>query len=383
MLFETKERTFLGPMGWIEDGWHYLDRSGKVTAQHVRSFLNRWVGEYPTTHRSALISRLKSGRDDDFEPATFELIIFALLKASGCAVEVEPEVPNDSGKRPDFLVTTPEGQSVYVEATTASTKSREAKAAERRVNQVYAAMDKLDCPAFAINVRIQTVSSQPPNGRNLRHFLRTWIVTIDPDEAFPRAVASQLSDLPRTVWRGDGWVIIFEAMARPPERRGLGQRVVGIQWGQAGFVNDWKPIRDAMKRKGARYGALPHPYLVAINVDAFKMDKNDELQAFFGREEVVFHTTGEGFLPEIRLKSDGVWLRDFTRVSGAWIFGGMGPWTFAMHEGTVYSNPWASKRLPSFFTRFHHAELTEEGMKWTKGLWPRDVLGLAERWPEE
>ena len=39
--------------------------------------------------------------------ATFELILFALLKSLGCSVVVHPDLPNGSTNHPDFLTVTP------------------------------------------------------------------------------------------------------------------------------------------------------------------------------------------------------------------------------------------------------------------------------------
>ena len=230
-------------------------------------------------------------------------------------------------------------------------------------------------------MRVHKQSLQNPNERELRRFLKNWIASLDPDEVVQQIIAHQLAGMPKTHWRDSGWVLEFEAMARPVERRGLGQRVVGIRWGNMQAVNDWKPIRDAIKRKGTRYGRLPHPFLVAVNVDAFSMDQSDEVQAFFGQEEVVFNVLDGVSSPTVRLRPDGVWVRQFTRVGGAWIFSRMGPWTVAKQESTVYFNPWATNPLPTLFTKLHHAQVQEEQLQWTKGIMPRELLALPPDWP--
>ncbi len=381
MLFEAKERTVPGPMGELEGDWEYLDRSGRPEATNVRDFLEHWVSEYPATHRAQLAARMRSGKRDAYEAATFELIVYALLRSLGCSVDIEPGLPNGSAKRPDFLAVTPEGESVYVEATLASAYSKAEMAAKNRVKRVYAAMEKLDCPDFAINVRVRRQSLQSVNERELRHFLKGWIASLNPDQIVQQIIAHQLAGAPRTRWDNNGWTIEFEAMARKPERRGLGQRVVGVRWGNVQTVNDWQPIRDAIKRKGSRYGLLPHPFLVAINVDAFSMDQSDEVQAFFGQEEIVFNTLDGLSSPTVRLRPDGVWVRQFTRVSGAWMFSRMGLWTIASRDSTAYFNPWAAKPLPELFTRLHHAKAVEEQLQWTKGVLPRELLSLPPAWP--
>ena len=381
MLFKSKERISLGPTKHNEGAWEYLDRSSRIEAERVRQFLNRWVTEYPASHRARMIAQFKSRTSHEFQAAFFELILFALLKTLGCEITIEPDLPNGSDKRPDFLVVTPEGESVYIEATLA-VESTAKTAAKKRYEQLLVAIEKLHSPAFAVNVRMCAESTETPDGTALRQHLKTWLASLDPDAEFQRMLVHKLSKLPRTRWQNKGWVIECEAMARPPERRGLGQRVVGIQWGRVETLTSWQPVRDTIKKKGSRYGVLPHPYVVAINADDFFLDQEDEVQALFGLLQVTFNRIApDSFSPTVGRKEDGVWLRKHTRVSGTWIFRGIGPWTVGRHPGTVYFNPWAAKPLPSFFAKFHHAEVVENQMEWRDGSLPREILGLPADWP--
>lgn len=93
MLFETKrERTFDGPKSYIEGEWEYLDRSARVEAGRVRSLLNHWMADYPAEHRDELISRFKSGDHRAFSSATFELVLYALLRSTGWSIVVHPDL---------------------------------------------------------------------------------------------------------------------------------------------------------------------------------------------------------------------------------------------------------------------------------------------------
>ncbi len=329
-----------------------------------------------------MITRIRTTKNDSFQAATFELILHALLKGLGCTVTVEPEVPNESGKRPDFLVVTPQGDSVYVEATLAFADSPEERAMERRINGIYDALEKIDSPNFSVNVWVRATSVSGPSETKLRRHVVEWLATLDPDAVFQRVIATHCGSF--SEYHDGEWIISLEAWGRPPERRGLGQRVVGMRHGNVGVKNDWGPIRKAIKKKGSRYDILPHPLLVAVNVYGFWLDRNDEMQALFGQEQVVFHKTDQGATPIVQRAPDGVWLGQFTRVSGTWIFDVVGPWTVARrdkHKPTVYFNPWAAKPLPSLFTTVHHAVASGNEMRWTEGLLPGDILHLPPDWP--
>ena len=255
MLFEQKERTFLGPAGNTEAHWTYLDRSGKPAAQRVRDFLERCIAEYPAEHRDRLIVRIRTTKNDSFQAATFELIIHALLKGLGCTVTVEPEIPNDSGKKPDFLAVTPQGDAVYVEATLAFADSPEERAMERRINGIYDALEKIHSPNFSVNVWVRATSASTPSETKLRRHVVEWLATLDPNVVFQQVITTHRGSF--SEYRDGEWIIGLEAWGRPPERRGLGQRVVGIRHGNAGIKNDWGPIRKAIKKKGVATTSCP------------------------------------------------------------------------------------------------------------------------------
>jgi len=87
-------------------------------AIYVRSWLDNAFSHYPSTHSKDLHSRFTSGKDFDFRSAYFEIVIYTLLRSTGHAVKVHPEI-SGSNKYPDFLVKTSDNHSfVVVEAKT-------------------------------------------------------------------------------------------------------------------------------------------------------------------------------------------------------------------------------------------------------------------------
>lgn len=386
VLFESKERTSQDPKSYIETDWDYLDRSGRVETQRIRDFLSQWISEYPVSDRNELISRITSGDKRNFQSAIFELILFALLRSIGCSITVHPDLPNGNSTHPDFLIITPEGESIYVEAVLASEYSMADVSAHKRTDAVLNAIEKIDSPNFFIGVDAEGHPERPPSGKSLRKELERWLASLDPDVVAHEVLALGHSAIPRMKWQHEDWSIVFEAIPKKPERRGQGQRVIGTLSGGVRLVNVWEPIRDAVKAKGNRYGELPHPLLVAINVDALSVDKIDEMQGLFGQEEFVFSVNNPSAPPQMRRKPNGAWFGksgpQYTRVSGAWIFNTLNSWNIVSRKNTVYFNPWATKPLPTIFTSVHHAKTKGEKMQWRKGRSLGDILALSAEWPE-
>jgi hypothetical protein len=386
VLFENKERTSQDPKSYIESDWDYLDRSGRSEAQRVRDFLSQWVLEYPESERAELIARITCGDQTAFRSATFELALFALLRSKGCAVTVHPDLPNENTTHPDFLVVTPDGDSVYVEAVLASEYSDADISARKRTDAVLNSIEKIDSPNFFLGVNADGHPERPPSAKQLRRDLERWLASLDPDMVAHEVALHGHDAIPTMKWNHEDWNIVFEAIPTKPERRGQGQRVIGAISGGARWVNVWEPLRDAVKAKGNRYGELPYPLLIAINVDSLFGDGIDEMQGLFGQEEFVL-SVDDSTPPMMRRKPNGAWFGpegpQYTRVSGAWIFSELNPWNIVSRKNTVYFNPWAAKPLPAIFLSVHHAKIEGEKMQWSVDQSLGEILSLSEKWPEQ
>jgi hypothetical protein len=292
MMFSPRERTERGSKNHGETDWQYLDRSGRPAAQKVRDLLTSWLASYPEVHRGDLVSRMRGGDDTEFQAATFELLLYSALSRLGCTIEVHPTLPT-STRHPDFLATSPSGDRVYVEAVLASEFSQDAKAAQRRTKVVLDAIERVDSPDFFIAVDAEGYPETPPSGRRLRAALQRWISGLSYDAVAADLHARGNDALPTFSWSHEGWEISFDAIPKKPDRRGQGQRTIGAIFGEARRGTSNEVIKEAVKFKGGRYGDLPHPLLVAINVDSISVDKDDEVGAhgdrFLGLSEDPSH----------------------------------------------------------------------------------------------
>lgn len=153
-----------------------------------------------------------------------------------------------------------------------------------------------------------------------------------------------------------------------------------------GIVDDWTPIRNAVKYKGSKYGELNKPLLVAVNLDSFHLDRIDEMQALFGQEQFVFSVgqSEEGF--RFERAPNGAWYGksgpQYTRVSGLWIFNDLSAYSIGVRRSTIYFNPWAAFSLPEILKYFPYASVEGEKMEWVEGARLSTLFGLKDGWPE-
>lgn len=386
IVFEPKERAYEGAKSYIESDYEYLDRSSRIESTKVRDYLNCWIDQFPEEEANELITRIRSGDKRNYDSAVFEILLFSIMTSLGCKLEIHPDLNNGSSKHPDFLVTTPEGEEFYLEAVLASEYSAAEVAAEKRKNVVLNSLEQLDSPNFLLGINASGNPDSPPKGRILRNQISNWLDNLNPDDVIRDVEEKGHDAIPTWQWSHDGWDISFEAIPIKPDRRGGNQRVIGVLSGGVRWINGWEPIRDALRSKGNRYGELDKPLVVAVNVDAFNLDKIDEMQALFGQEEYVFIQGEADGQPEMRRQLNGLWYGRqgpvYTRISGAWLFGALTPWNIVSRKNTLYFNPWTAIELPEILKSLNHAFENEGKMNWVETMSLGKLLGLSDSWPE-
>lgn len=384
-VFEDKIRTSLAPKSHVEGEFAYLNNSSRSEAGRVRAFIDAWIARYPAAHRPELEGRLRDEDDRHFTAACFELILFAGMSSVGYELEVHPDLPNGSPRKPDFLVHTPQEGSFYLEAALASELDPEEIGANKRKAVVLQAIENLDSPDFLIGVLADGDPKTPPSSKKLKAALGAWIKSLD-YETVCQAIEREDGDPPTMEWNHDGWSIQFGAIPKKPERRGNTQRVIGVHSAGARWVNSWTPIRDAVRSKGTRYGELDRPMLIAINLESISIDRIDEAQALFGEETFLLSVKNPEREPIMQRNPNGAWWGpkgpQLTRVSGVWIFDSTSCWNLASRRPTIYLNPWAGKPLPQGLKRLRHAAGADGKLKWAEGIPFNELLGLDPGWPE-
>lgn len=210
--------------------------------------------------------------------------------------------------------------------------------------------------------------------------------TLDPDASQQIIDANGFEAGPSLQWSHEDWRVTFRAIPLKPERRGKATTLVGVLDGGAAFIDSWTPIRNAVRYKGARYGDLGKPLLIAVNFDSMALDPIDEVQALYGQEQFVFNAADPSQEPRMGRARNGVWYGNkgpqAVRVSGVWIFDNLSMSTIARRRQSIYFNPWAAHELPRVVTHLPHVLAVDGRLHRHAGLSLREVFDLAEGWPE-
>jgi hypothetical protein len=385
LIFRDVTRTDASYIRAHESHFDFVDRCSLPLAVNARSAIEQFVARYPESDQKELAARIRSGNNQLFQSAVFEIILHEFLSRLGCKLESHPLLPNGSAKRPDFLVTTPDDEQFYLEAVLA-TERGDHRSTSRIKESVLDYVSDTPHRDFMVAIRSTGTPTTQPAAKKLRLEVHRWLDSMDVDEISAAIEQLGIDSMPSYEWNHEGWSLIFRPIPRAPERRGEGGSLIGMLTGEAGWVNSWEPIRDAIQHKGQRYGDLNRPFLIAVNLDAMRLNDIDEMQALYGEERLTVSIDNDNTPMELTRGPNGAW-RDHAgptsrRVSGLWSFNNLNMYSLGSAKHTVYFNHWALRQLPEMLKVLPHAEVIHGQVEKSDGLSMATVLDIPAGWPE-
>jgi hypothetical protein len=284
------------------------------------------------------------------------LYLFALFCCLGYKVTVHPETSSRKATRPDFLLTSQEGDCLYVEAVQSIELGNDERAARARLNVVFDTLNTLEVNGWFLGVDSTAYPATPPSGKRLRVGLQAWLESLDPDEVFQRVKVAGHDAFPTFEWKDGDWRITFTAFPRPSDKRDRPvESVLGVYFGGARWLNTVETIRDTLQSKGSYYGDLGAPLVIAVNASVLHLDDIDIMGALFGDEQFIFDQRHPEAEPVRQRARNGFWYgprgAQNERVAGIAVGFDVNPWTTAVRPLTLFHNPWSAEPVRGLITR--------------------------------
>jgi hypothetical protein len=374
-IFDDVQRSDLAYKHERETHFEFLNRCARPEFGHVREFLEQEVLTFPAEGRDDLRRRIRRGSEVDYSAAIFELLLHGGLSRRGYVLRPHPTLP--SGRQPDFLVTAPNGDEFYLEATQATEMfDGRDDSADKRKNTALDDLNKdVHADFWLMTSSAGHPTTQPPS-KKLRHEVRTWLASLDYDHVTASVAAGGHDAYPTLTWRHETWTLTMRAVPISHTNRGTSEGLVASRSGGSGWVDRTGPLRNALKKKSGHYGELDLPLIVAVNVTSGFLSRMDEVHALYGD-----HVRLAGHAATTATVSGplgGFWHEGGRprrgQLSGAWVFQGLNIYNRHVAKDTLYVHPWGKRPMPPSLMELTTASLAGDTIQWTEPRWLGSVF---------
>lgn len=380
-LFDDMERTDHRPSTRARSSFDFLNTSAWPACHNMRDTLEQWFERYPESSKTDLRARFRK-RGHNHGSAFFELFLHEVFSRLGLSPEVHPESQCSRG-RPDFAVTSGTGDLYYVEANVMGSKGILAE--DSLANDVLDAIDSLavERPAI-IALRAQTAGRLTQSLRTgpIKARVHTWVNQIERAFRIPGWIEAE----PLEFTHGD-WSLTLTAYRR---RDRPSQRLIHIDPARVSMSTDDIDLRKNILTKTKQHRDIDRPLIIAINRPGTWEDREDELSALFGKEQLSWRVDEHGnvvTLPYVSRQPDAVWRnrggRRYRRLHGVLFFRGARTSTAHCVTSHLYVNPYIQADVPPELLRLGSARVRSREMRWEAGMPLGDLLDLPEDWPGE
>lgn len=305
-LFENIDRTFQGPASHNENTYNYYQRSARKDISTIRETLNNWFNKYPDSEKKELKSSFKKKFDDCF----YELFLYQLFTNLNFEIEVHPTLPN-SPKKPDFLIKKGTYE-VYVEAKIVKNKSHQQEALDRKINEFYDNLSKLNSKGFLLNIDTFILKTpKQPSTEELIKQIELEIEKIDPDIVTEEVTKNGFDSIPIIEIENEDIHIIIKPMPVIPSAREIKKRPIGMYPIDSFWGGGEESLKDSISLKAKRYGKLDKPFLVCVNSLDMKTSGTIDIEnAIWGSLAISWSTDPSDKDEKWIRKKDGLFLSE-------------------------------------------------------------------------
>lgn len=303
-LFDSIKRIYLEAAKHNENTYDYYNISARTDIAKVRNTLEEWFCHYPKEEKKELKSRFKK----DFDSAFYELFLYELFSELGFKIVIHPDLPL-SPKKPDFLISKDDLE-IYVEAKVVKNKTKEQEAFERKINEFYDNLNKLNSDDFLLQIEhINVLTKKQPSTKGVIKYIEEELKKINPDKLDEEVNKNGFEKLPAIEYNNGDIHIIVKPIPVIHSARKEKKRPIGIYPAEAFWGGGEESLKDSIEKKAKRYGKLDKPFIICMNsLDIRTSGKIDVDNAIWGSLAWSWSTNPENRDEKWIRQLDGVFL---------------------------------------------------------------------------
>lgn len=363
MLFDDYERTDCRPLLPRESIYALYNRGASEEISASRSLIERWFKNFPNEcEREELKARFQSGDNENFYSVVFELYLATQLINQGFQLDIHPNLPNDSERRPDFLVTDHLGEQFYIEASVIMNAS--GLPTNQQIEDFLLELDQRPHPNFMIGISYEGEPAVTPSAVQAANYIHRWLDNLN-FEVCEETLRTAPESLPRTEWEDRGLTIKVEALPIRQNQEDIREnRLIGMGSMQGGVLDRKTSLIRKLGKKSKRYGELDKPFIIAVQtIDIPGRIEGDNVDTLYGT------LTMRAWDRSVYRANDGFWqLREQQLskrgVSGVWIVDRLNLHALENVQSMRYLCPDPTHPVPHSFLHYRHAVLNEDQVEY-------------------
>lgn len=343
-LFDSIERTYLETARNNESVYDYYNISARTDIAIIRNTLESWFLNYPEDEKKELKSRFKK----DFDSAFYELFLYELFSKLGYEIIIHPDLPS-SPKRPDFLICR-DGLEMYVEAKVVTNKTDEQEAFERKINEFYDNLNKLDSGDFMLCVeRFDILTKKQPGTKGIITYLEQELKKIDPGILSEDIKKKGIKKMPIIEYNNGDIHIAVKPMPVTPSAIKVKRRPIGIYPVEIFWGGGEDALRNSIEKKAKKYGKLDKPFIICLNsLDIRMSGKIDVDNAIWGSPILSYSTPFGNREDKWKRQSDGVFFNQkgvrFKNLTGIFV-SKICPHNIPIANYWLYEHPFSENKM--------------------------------------
>lgn len=301
-LFDSFERTCLEFAKHNDNTYEYYNNSARTDMSKVRDTLERWFYNYPEEEKKELKSRFKK----DFDSSFYELFLYELFCKLGYNITIHPDLAS-SPKKPDFLISK-NNLEFYVEAKVVKSKTMEQEAFERKRNELYDNLNKLNTKDFLLNIEhLCFLTQKQPSTKRMIKYIEEELKRIAPDILSEELEKNGIENFPKIEYKNRDVHIIVSPIPVSLSAREEKALPIGIYPAEAFWGGGEESLKNSIEKKAKRYGKLDKPFIICLNsLDIRTSGKINVDNAIWGTLALSWSTNPES--------KDEKWIRQLDGV---------------------------------------------------------------------
>lgn len=343
----------------------YLNRSTKPGSCASRALIEDWLRNVPTSEHAEFRARFRSGDNIQFGTAFQELFLHEFLRRQDCVLDFHPAIPG-TPKHPDLLVRSASGKTFILEARI-STDVASGPESNPRADRIRDFLRQLKLDGYKLGIDELTAgTSDLPQKALRKHIVDALAADPGNDDGIVRIEPYSTED---------GWEIRLTAFSSGRYGSSSSTTVIQEGWGRT-WTGPSYPLRDALKKKAGKYGALSMPYVIAVNSADVMLTGRDFEETLFGVRPGI---TIAGMTPRL---ARGFWGSEAApahrRVSAVLFTKNLWPATVLMGQMycCLWLNPWAERPYDGLLAELPAFRLEESKVRERPGRPWHELMGL-------